>query len=893
MDRDMAVWSFFDVPLEILEDFFQAVALIHPVMEPGVVKRSRKGAAPPRPFGAAPLCLCVGLLLLLSGPARAQTETGQITGLVRDPNGDTIARAAVTVTSVATGATREATATEAGVYLVANLQPGVYDVRVEAPGFAASALRAQVTVGRPTPLDVTLAVGAPAEAADVVAGREGLQVDTQSPTVSTTITERQIKELPTLDRNPYALVQLAGNVSPLDPSHRGAGVAINGQRATSTNVLLDGGANNDEYNGTVGQNVPLDAVKEFTVLTSGFSAEFGRAGGGVVNVATKSGANELHGTVYEFNRNSALASARFEDNAIVVAPGQPPIKKAVFNLNQFGFSVGGPVVKDKLLFFGSAEWYRIRSMGALSAFVATPELLAASAPATQAFYQNFSLVPVVEGRVVRAGEVLVGPGAFRDLGPDFPAFRQVFYQAPVDPGPGAPTNNVSAVARVDWNASDRTTAYVRYALERRSPLLSSTTPYAGLGTALVNRNHNLLGSVTHVFTPRLVAQTKFVYNRVKFAEEFGDVPLGPVLRGAASLSLPGFQMGKFEGPQNLLQFYEDASYTVGVHALRFGGSLVRILDNRTFGVQEQSVEQLGFTQTETLNNLVLGRLRFFQAAVDPQGHYPFETVQLPLGPPSFTRNNRYTEWALYATDAWKPRPRVTLTLGLRYEYYGVQHNTDRSQDSNFYLGDGATPQERIHNGRVLITEESPVGGFYKPDRNNFAPRVGVAWDVFGDGRTSLRGGYGIGYERNFGGATINALQNPPNFANVSITAANVGMPFLPIYTDNYGPFSGTGTARLPRSSLRYSPRTCTTPMPTTGTSRSSARSCPARSSRSTTPGRRASTSTRSRTSTRSFRARSTSASRPPTTRSTRSRTCIRSTATSTCARTKASRTTTA
>ncbi len=758
------------------------------------------------------LQLCAGSLILLlgAGPAvRAQTETGRITGLVRDARGDVVARAALTATSVATGAERTATTTDAGVYTIANLQPGVYDVRVEAPGFAASTQRAQVSVGRPTPLEFTLDVGGASETIDVVAGREGLQVNTQDPTVATTITETQIKELPTLDRDPYSLVRLAGNVSPIDPSGRGAGVAVNGQRATSTNVLLDGGANNNEFTGSVGQNVPLDSVQEFTVLTGTFSAEFGRAGGGVVNVATKAGSNEFHGTVYEFNRNSALASARFEDNAVVLAAGRPPIRKALFNRNQFGFSVGGPVLKDRLMFFGSAEWYRIRSTGTLSTYVATPELVAASSPATREYYSHFALGPVVLGRLVTVGQTRrVGDGAFRDLPADLPAFRQVYFDRPVDTGPGAPIDSAQLVTRVDWNVSDRTAAYVRFASERRDPLLSSTSPYTGEETAVDNRNYNVLGSVTRVLTPRLVSQTKFVYNRLLFDQEFGDLPVGPALDGNLSFGLgsatiPRFRTGPFAGPQNLLQFYEDVNYTVGAHALRFGGSLVRILDNRSFGNQEQSKETLGFAATESINNFVLGRVRSFGAAVDPQGHLPLETVRLPLGPPSFTRNYRYNEFALYLTDGWKARPRLTLTLGLRYEYFGVQHNTDRSKDSNFYLGDGANAFERIRNGRVLPTGESPVGGFYEPDRNNFGPRVGVAWDAFGDGKTSLRAGYGLGYERNFGGATINALINPPNYASITIQAANVGLPFLPIYSENYGPFSGTGTARLPRATLRY------------------------------------------------------------------------------------------
>src|SRR4029079_19621838 len=169
------------------------------------------------------------------------------------------------------------------------------------------------------------------------------------------VSEKEIKELPTLTRNPYLLVQLSGNVNPVEPAMagRGVGMAINGQRPSGTNILLDGADNNDQFGAGIGQDVPLDAVQEFSVLTSNFSAEFGRASAGIVNVATKSGTNQFHGTVYEFNRLSRLASKDFDLNAQYPPAGAPENKKGVFTRNQFGYSIGGPVFKDKLFFFNS------------------------------------------------------------------------------------------------------------------------------------------------------------------------------------------------------------------------------------------------------------------------------------------------------------------------------------------------------------------------------------------------------------------------------------------------------------------------------------------------------------------------------------------------------------
>ena len=146
-------------------------------------------------------------------------------------------------------------------------------------------------------------------------------------------------------------------------------------------------------------------------------------------------------------------------------------------------------------------------------------------------------------------------------------------------------------------------------------------------------------------------------------------------------------------------------------------------------------------------------------------------------------------------------PRLTLNLGVRWDYYGVQHNSDPNLDSNFYLGTGSNLYQQVRNGTVQIAGQSPVGGLWTKDTNNFAPRVGFAWDIFGDGSTSLRGGYGIGYERNFGNVTFNVIQNPPNYAVVSIQNG-VDVPTLPIYTDNAGPLAGTGTKAIPNASLR-------------------------------------------------------------------------------------------
>ncbi|HKP87649.1 MAG TPA: TonB-dependent receptor [Blastocatellia bacterium] len=765
-------------------------------------------------------CVVALSLLLAQGStlALAQAETGSISGTVTDPSGAVVAAANIVIKAVETGLERRSVTSDAGTYTVTNLQPGLYDVRIEAQGFAPRTQRAQVTVGAKVSLDFDLSAQASSEEVTVVAGESGVAVNKESQQLSNTVSERQIVELPTLTRNPYALVQLAGNVSPGeegDPTgaaSRGAGFSINGQRSASTNILLDGVDNNDQFTATVGQSVPLDSVQEFQVITGNFSAEYGRASGGIVNVATKAGSNNFHGTLYEFNRVSALAAAGFNDNA----NGN---KKGVFTRNQFGYSIGGPIIKDKLLFFNSTEWIRVRSSAPTISLVPTPQLLANTSAATQNFFNAFQLATPINGRTITRGDIggLNDGGPFASLSASLPVFGEVIRNVPANAGGGLPQNDVQIVGRVDWNVSDRSQLYGRYALQDQT-LFEGTnafSPYAGFDTGQTNFNNNFLLSLTHTFNPRWVSQSKAAYNRLNNKQPLGEQAPGPTLylRNASTsinglpVALPGylpFNPGlaiPAGGPQNLLQFNEDLNYLRGSHTFRFGGQYVYIQSNRTFGAFQNSVETLGTNLANALDNLVLGKLFQFQGAINPQGKFPGETITLPAVPPNFSRSYRYHEWATYFNDSWKVTPRVTLNLGLRYEYYGVQHNSNPRLDSNFYLGEGSNLFEQIQNGRVQIAEDSPAGGLWKPDKNNFAPRVGFAWDIFGDGNTSLRGGYGIAYERNFGNVTFNVIQNPPNYAVVSI-AAGSDVPSIDITLDNAGPLAGTGTKVLPRTSLR-------------------------------------------------------------------------------------------
>ncbi len=429
---------------------------------------------------------------------------------------------------------------------------------------------------------------------------------------------------------------------------------------------------------------------------------------------------------------------------------------------------------------------------------------------------------------------LSATGSFGTLPGNLPAFGEVRANRATDLGAGTPQNDWQTINRLDYNWSDKTQIYFRGVYEQGSTPNGtvSFSPYQGFNTGSTIGDQNYLGSVTHSFTSSIVSQTKVVFNRLRNGDlPLGENPLSPTLYFTDQGLLTAF--GKFfrfpgylpttpgsgipfGGPQNFLQGYEDVSWTHGSHTLRFGGQYVHIRDNRTFAAYEYAVAVLGLNAGNALNNLIDGSLRRFTIAAFPQGKLPCHnnpntgativtpdcTVTTPLTEPNFSRSNRYHEWATYFNDSWKVKPRLTLNLGVRYEYYGTQHNANQSLDSNFYLGQGATRFERIANGKIMLAKDSPIGKLWSVDPNNFAPRLGVAWDVFGDGKTSLRGGYGIAYERNFGNVTFNVIQNPPNNATVQFNAGS-DVPSIPITLDNLGPLAGNGVSKaFTRVSLR-------------------------------------------------------------------------------------------
>ena len=396
-----------------------------------------------------------------------------------------------------------------------------------------------------------------------------------------------------------------------------------------------------------------------------------------------------------------------------------------------------------------------------------------------------------------------------------PVFDTVTFRAPFDAGGGVPENTYNLVGRLDYNLSNKTQMFFRYGRYRETdfPGANTYSPYSQYNTGDIAFDDSSLLSVNHAFTSNILSSTKLSFTRFLSATSFNNSLVGtpnlylnPTTSQSTNpvtsdiIQLPGLQNTTsgsgglpFGGPQNTLQVVEDVSWTKGRHVMRFGGELTYIQLNVAYGAYTQAVEVLGGALPDSINSLVdaggvtdsTGALATpviqFTGRVNPNGALPCPVdifgnepnpvpascaVTPPLGPASPARSYRYWDWSLYAQDSFKVTRKLTLNYGLRYEHYGVQHNDIQSLDSNYYPGPGAFPFN-IRNGSVQLTQQSSIGQFWAPRWGTPAPRVGFAYDVFGDGKTSLRGGFGISYERNFGNVTYNASFNPPASAAFS------------------------------------------------------------------------------------------------------------------------------
>ncbi|HUK48936.1 MAG TPA: carboxypeptidase regulatory-like domain-containing protein [Terriglobales bacterium] len=773
-------------------------------------------------------------VLLSYRPAWSQTETGSINGTVTDSTGAVIPGASVTAKSVATGAERPVKTGSSGEYLIQGLLPGFYDVTATSGNFSPFTTRVEVTVGGKATVDAQLSVSGKTTTVEVV-GAGGAVVNTQSQELSQLVDTTQLAQLPSLNRDPYAFVALSGNVSNADttsnagspnPSFttgqsltdRGVGYSINGQRESGTEILLDGVENVGIFTVVAGQTVPVDSIQEFSIITNNFGAEYGRASGGIVNVDTKSGTNEIHGSAFEYNRLSAYTANTFNDEI-------NDIPKGTYVRNQFGYNIGGPIIKNKLFANFSEEFVRVRSDAAVQNDILDPTFISMLPGNVQSYFSTFGTGALPSsGTPVTAGD-LVAAGTFGGSGfplidgitavPDStPVFDHVFFRAPFDAGGGVPQNTYDLVGRLDYNLTNETTMFFRFARysENDFPGAVNYSAYPQYDSGGTNFDNSALLSLSHTFSSNLLSSTKLSFTRFNVATSY-DTKLtntpnlymstnnyaqatDPAGQGFV-IQLPGLENTAdgsgglpYGGPQNTIQVLQDVAWTKGKHSMRFGGELTYIQLNVAYGAYQQANEVLGSDVGPSLSSLVdaggvqsggeyVAPLLQFQARVNAEGQLPCATdifgnsivtpactVAPPLPAADPARSYRYHDWALYAQDSFKITRKLTLNYALRYEHFGVQHNNHQGLDSNFYYGAGTYPED-VRNGGVEFTTKSSVGQFWQPNWGTLAPRIGFAYDVFGDGKTALRGGFGISYERNFGNVTYNASFNPPASAVLS------------------------------------------------------------------------------------------------------------------------------
>jgi Carboxypeptidase regulatory-like domain/TonB dependent receptor len=833
------------------------------------------------------------LIAIFSSAAFGQAEAGTISGTVRDTSGAVVSGAKVTATNVATSATRTAQTGNLGQYSIPSLAPGNYNVTISNENFSTFKTTAEVTVGGVTTVDAQLKVGSSSTVVEVTAGA-ATQVNTQTQELSQLIDTQQVHLLPSLTRNPYDFVALSGNVSSGDTTsngatttgganngqemtNRGVGYSINGQRETGTEILLDGAENISIFSVNIGTNIPVDGVQEYSIVTNNFSAEYGRASGGVVNVTTKSGTNNWHGTAWEFNRLSAYTANTY-NNAVNNLP------KGAYTRNQFGFQVGGPIVKNKLFVSESTEWTRVRSNSVQTEEVFDPSFIALLPDNAQNYFKAFGTTTLPStgvastwGQWLTAGTggtcfFVTATGACTTplvngttpIPNSQPVLDNVVFKVPFNAGGGPPQNSYTLVGRLDYNLSDKTQLFFRAAREHDGWFLGTNSfgAYPQYDTGILNQDQSYLLSLTHSFNTNLLNNTKLSFARYNNATSFNSAyllvpnlmfvtPADPVTGGIIQMpglensSAPGAGGLPAGGPQNTVQIQDDLSWNKGRHNMRFGGQFTYLQLNYAYGAYLQAVEQLGSSQADSMRDLMnaggaagsqLAGNQGFAGRVGPGvlpcpvnqwGEFIGSTVPPtalnygqvgtnncpassdltpPLSSPSVARSYRYRDFAIYAQDSFRMKPRLTLNYGLRWEHYGVQHNNNQNLDSNFYLGSGSYLFQQVANGNVFLTQKSPTGQFWQNQWGTLAPRVGFAYDLFGDGKSSLRGGFGISYERNFGNVTYNSSFNPPASAVLTTTCPAATSTCLALVTNSdLGPLglSSTPASALPPSELRF------------------------------------------------------------------------------------------
>src|SRR5215470_10124446 len=436
--------------------------------------------------------------------AHAQTFTGRVVGSVVDSQQAAVPNASLTLRSLERQFERHTTANAQGEYAFELVPPGTFGLLTEYSGFAPTTINVEVVVATSVRADVILRVR-PVQQEVRVLGESGVAVQTENAGLGRVISPHEVTELPSLGRSLYDFVAIMPGAT-LSQDDLGVGFAVNGGRTQSANSLLDGSENNKVFLSAPAMDVPLDSIQEFNIQTNHVSAEYGRNSGFTVNIVTKSGTNHFHGSLYDYIRNSALAANTFDNNA-------HNLPRPVFNRHQFGGTAGGPLRKGKLFFFVSTEGILVWSSGPTSFYVPTPELLAMSAPGTQAIFDRFSLPSNLSSTNVKKETLCPFGGSCNAQTGEglvtIPAFAFTTRVGPQDFGAGAPQNTVLATGRLDWMVGPKTQAFLRYAIEDKDEFAIVSQPYSTqLDQPIYGHNQNVAVNVIHAWSPRLAIESR-------------------------------------------------------------------------------------------------------------------------------------------------------------------------------------------------------------------------------------------------------------------------------------------------------------------------------------------------------------------------------------------------
>jgi hypothetical protein len=697
------------------------------------------------------LFLAFVFCLFASIPVRAQVTGATLSGTATDSSGAVIAGAQVSIKNTATGISKDATTDSAGFYSVPNLPAGPYEVKVTAAGFNTAISNITLAVGAQQTLSFPMKVGETSQTVQVTEAAP--QIDLTSSTLTGQVESQTVEDLPLNGRDWTSLATLHPGVALIEEQmdystsargNRGFGseLTISGQRTTTNNYRLDGISVNDYANSgpgnVIGAALGVDAIQEFSVLTGGFAAEYGKAAGGVVNAITKSGSNSFHGDLYEFLRNSAFDSRDYFSRT-----SDTPL--AEFRRNQFGAAAGGPIIKDKTFIFGDYEG--MRQVKGITTNTGVPSTLARNGTLT---YD--STVGPYAGCTPVAGTtnqctVTVSPAATAALRM-FPL-----------PTPGTDSGNkgnfiFSGVQRVPENFYTFRVDHKISANDSLGGTYLFDNTYFDQPDAFNNdilhsqtRRQTVVLQESHTFSANVLNAARVGYSRTHVVNVNPTTAVNPAATdpslGTDGLNAPeinidtgGFARmpgGVGTGSYylhtfNNYQFYDDAFWTHGNHTIKFGGGVERMQYNF-----EAFQNQGGLWKFATIADFLQNNPHHFE-----------EGIPSTITP----RELRQSLFAGYVQDDWRLRPNLTLNIGLRYEMVTVIND---AQNKITDLATISAPAPTCgFNFTSPVLPNLPgatcagVGSYYSnPTTHNFEPRIGFAWDPFKDGKTSVRGGFGI------------------------------------------------------------------------------------------------------------------------------------------------------